>query len=88
MINFKRNDSMKSLCKTIRFIIACLLILIGLIGLLIPVFPTIPFLIAAAVVMGKKPADIVRFFQWITKNMRLRYSRFVRKLKKKRLRKK
>lgn len=79
---------MKSLCKTIRFIIACLLILIGLAGLLIPVFPTVPFLIAAAVVMGKKPADIVRFFQWITKNMRLKYSRFVRKLKKKRLRKK
>ena len=68
---------MKKFCKTIRIIFACLFVLIGIIGLLIPVFPTVPFLILAAVIMGKKPSDVIRKFRWILKNIQIKYKRLV-----------
>ncbi len=75
---------MKKFCKTIRIIFACLFVLIGIIGLLIPVFPTVPFLILAAVIMGKKPSDVIRKFRWILKNIQIKYKRLVRRLRKNR----
>jgi len=75
---------MKKFCKTIRIIFACLFVLIGIIGLLIPVFPTVPFLILAAVIMEKKPSDVIRKFRWILKNIQIKYKRLVRRLRKNR----
>ena len=75
---------MKKFCKTIRIIFACLFVLIGIIGLLIPVFPTVLFLILAAVIMGKKPSDVIRKFRWILKNIQIKYKRLVRRLRKNR----
>lgn len=75
---------MKKFYKTIRIIFACLFVLIGIIGLLIPVFPTVPFLILAAVIMGKKPSDVIRKFRWILKNIQIKYKRLVRRLRKNR----
>jgi uncharacterized membrane protein YbaN (DUF454 family) len=77
----------KSFCKTIRIIAAFLLIIIGIAGLIIPVFPTIPFLIAAALLMGKKPAEVIRFLDRITKNVQLKLRKIIRRFKQKRLKK-
>lgn len=76
---------MKKIFYIIRIITAFILVLIGAVGLLVPVFPTVPFLIAAAFIMGKKPGDIIRFFSWITAGIRLRLKRTIRRLRKKRL---
>ncbi len=68
--------------KIIRMIFAGLFVIIGAIGLILPVFPTVPFLIIAAVIMGKKPADVIDFFRYIAKNIELRMRQLIRKLKK------
>jgi len=75
---------MKNFCKTIRIVLACIFVLIGVIGLLIPVFPTVPFLILAAVIMGRKPSDVIRKFRWIAKNIQLKYRRLIKRLRKRR----
>ncbi|MDO5558893.1 MAG: hypothetical protein Q4F95_04785 [Oscillospiraceae bacterium] len=74
---------MKSIWKPIQIILACIFILIGLIGLLIPVFPTVPFLFIAAIILGKKPKEVIYFFKYITKRIKLQFFRIKRRLKKK-----
>ena len=74
---------MKKIWKTIRIILACIFVLIGIIGLLIPVFPTVPFLIIAAIIMGEKPSEVIRKFRWILKNIQIKYKRLIRSLRKK-----
>lgn len=76
---------MKKFIKLLRIITAVIFIIIGAAGLLIPVFPTVPFLAVAAVILGKKPKDIIKFFRWITKNAHLHLKRIIRRLRKKRL---
>ena len=68
--------------KIIRMILAGIFVIIGAVGLILPVFPTVPFLITAAVIMGKKPTDVIKLFRYIIKNIELRTKRLIRKLKK------
>lgn len=77
---------MKKIFKPIQIILACVFVLIGLIGLLIPVFPTVPFLFIAALILGKKPKEVIHFFKYITKKAKLRYLRIKRKMRKKLIR--
>ena len=79
---------MKKILKFLRIALAFILVLIGAVVLVLPVFPTVPFLIAAAVVMGRKPRDIIKFINSVTQNIRLYLKRTIRRLRKKRLKNK
>lgn len=74
---------MKNIIKPLRIIAASILILTGIIGLVIPIFPTVPFLAAAAVVLGKKPSEVIHFIKWINKKIKLWLKRILRKIRKK-----
>lgn len=56
---------MKNIYMPVRYIAAGFFILVGIIGLLIPIFPTVPFLVVAALILGKKPKDIIDFYYHI-----------------------
>jgi uncharacterized membrane protein YbaN (DUF454 family) len=77
----------KKFFKTLRIIAAIIFIIIGIAGLIIPVFPTVPFLIVAALLMGKKPAEVIRFIDRITKNIQLKIKKTIRRFQQKRLKK-
>ena len=79
---------MKKILKFLRIALAFILVLIGAVGLVLPVFPTVPLIIAAAVVMGRKPRDIIKFINSVTQNIRLYLKRTIRRLRKKRLKNK
>ncbi len=74
---------MKNVYMTIRYIFAGIFVLIGVIGLMIPVFPTVPFLIVAALIMGKKPADIIVFYKKIVKKVKYYWNKIVHRIRKK-----
>lgn len=74
---------MKNVYKSIRYVIAGIFVLIGFIGLLIPVFPTVPFLIIAALVMGKKPSDIIAFYKKMVIKVKYYCNKIVRRFRKK-----
>lgn len=70
----------KKIIKFLRIILASLLILTGIVGLVLPIFPTVPFLAAAAIVMGKKPSEVMDFFRWLSKAVKIKIFEFIQKL--------